>query len=350
MSAVTLPAACWQDYCERLLRAAGTPPEAARLVAESVVAASLRGVDSHGIQLLTFYLDQILDNRVDVHAKGRILVESGAMLLYDGQNGLGQVVSDIACSHVTRLTAGHGLGLVVTRESNHFGAAAWWGLAIARAGYIGMVMCNASPMVAPWQGREPRWGTNPICVALPGPDQGAWLLDMATTTVAMGKIYKAWLRGDREIPPGWAMDREGVPTTDPAIALNGLLMPLGGYKGSGLAMMVEILCGVLSGGAIGPQLGGLRHKDRPFRVSQFFLGIDPARFGPPETFHARVRELVTLVKSTPPARGYHEVLVAGEPEWRNEAHRRQHGVPVDRSVWEALAGFASRLGVDPPEP
>jgi LDH2 family malate/lactate/ureidoglycolate dehydrogenase len=349
MSTVVLAAAWLRDYCERLLLAAGTPLEASNLVAESLVAASLRGVDSHGVQLLTFYLDQILDGRVDVHATGGVVVESGAMLLYDGENGLGQVIASAACRHATRLAAAHGLGLVVTRESNHFGAAAWWGLTMARAGCIGIVMCNASPMVAPWQGREPRCGTNPICVALPGPDEGAWLLDMATTTVAMGKVYKAWMRGDTEIPAGWAMDREGVPTTDPAVALNGLLMPLGGYKGSGLAMMVEILCGVFSGGAMGPQLGGLRFKDRPFRASQLFLAIDPGRFGPPETFHARVRELVAMAKSSPPARGHEEVLVAGDPEWRAEAHRRAHGVPVEQSVWDSLAKFAERLGVTVPE-
>ena len=137
---------------------------------------------------------------------------------------------------------------MTARESNHFGAAAYWGQRIARAGMMGIVMCNATPLVAPWQGREPRLGTNPICVALPGPD--VWLLDMATTTVALNRIWKAAANGETTIPSGWAMDHERHPTTSTQEALAGLPMPLGGYKGTGLAVMVEIFCAVLSGGAM----------------------------------------------------------------------------------------------------
>ena len=138
-----------------------------------------------------------------------------------------------------RAAAGHGDG--GGAESNHFGAAAWWAQKMRAAGQIGIVMCNASPIVPPWQGKEGRLGTNPICMSVPGP----WLLDMATTTVAAGKVFKAFLNGQPEIPAGWAFDSEGVPTTDTKAAYKGMLMPLGGYKGSGLAMMVEILCSVL---------------------------------------------------------------------------------------------------------
>ena len=129
------------------------------------------------------------------------------------------------------------MAMVVARESNHFGAAAWWAQKMRDAGQIGIVMCNASPIVPPWQGKQGRLGTNPICMSVPGP----WLLDMATTTVAAGRIFKAFINGQPEIPAGWAFDSEGVPTTDTTEAYKGMLMPLGGYKGSGLAMMVEIL-------------------------------------------------------------------------------------------------------------
>ena len=127
-------------------------------------------------------------------------------------------------------------------------------------------------LVPPWQGKQPRLGTNPICMAVPGGEEKPWLLDMATTTVAAGKIFKAKINGQPQIPPGWAMDSEGVPTTDPETALQGLLMPLGGYKGSGLAMMAEILCGVLSGGAMSTELGGIRFRGKPNHNSiSFFL-------------------------------------------------------------------------------
>jgi len=168
---------------------------------------------------------------------------------------------------------------------------------------------------------------------------------MASTTVAAGKIYKAMINGQDTIPGDWAMDSEGVPTTSVATALKGLISPLGGYKGSGLAMMAEILCAVLGGGAMSTELGGIRIRGRAMRVSQMFLGIDVARFLPAEEFVARMERLVQTVKSTPPAKGYDQVLVAGEPEWRMEEERRANGIPLEQGTWKSLTAAASRLGV-----
>ena len=341
-SAVLVDAAQLTEFIAKLFAASGVRSEWARLMGESLVAANLRAVDSHGVQLAPFYLAQLSDGRVDANAAGRVASEAGALMSYDGQNGLGQVVAWHAARHAVRLAGAHGLGLVVARESNHFGSAAWWAQNISSAGMLGVVMCNASSIVAPWQAREPVWGTNPICVSVPG---GGWLLDMATTTVAMGKIYKAGFNHQPEIPAGWAMDSDGVPTTSTQAALRGLLMPLGGYKGSGLAMMVEILCGVLAGGAMGTELGGLRVEDRPFRVSQFFLAIDIGRLMPRAEFEERMSHLIDMVKSRKPAPGFDEVLVAGEPEWRAEAGRRRDGVPVDLPLMHTLREWAVRLGV-----
>src|SRR5579862_9556953 len=151
---------------------------------------------------------------------------------------------------------------------------------------------------------------------------------MATTTVAAGKIFKAKINGQPQIPANWAMDSDGVPTTDTETALQGLLMPLGGYKGSGLAMMAEILCAVLGGGAMSTELGGIRFRGKAVRVSQMFLAIDIARFEPVDEFRARMDRLIRILKTTPPATGYSEVLVAGEPEWRTEQERSRSGIPV----------------------
>ena len=353
-AAHTLPVETLRAYARELLHAAGASAEHAALTADCLLFASLRGVDSHGLQLLTFYLDQLSDGRVDGQGVGRLVSESAACALYDGENALGQVVSARCSDHAVRLAREHGLALAISRESNHFGAAAFWGQRIAREGMIGIVLCNASPAVAPWQAREARWGTNPICCALPAPEGGSpddsvWLLDMATTTVAMGKIYKAKLNQEPTIPPGWAMDPEGRPTMSTAAALAGFLMPLGGYKGSGLGMMVEILTGVLSGGAISTELGGLRFKDRRFRVSQFFLAIDPGRFGPRAEFTERVARLAGHVKSAAPAAGYDEVMVAGDPEWRVQAERLERGIPMTRGLWDEIAQRARVLGVAVPE-
>ncbi|MEO7651891.1 MAG: Ldh family oxidoreductase, partial [Bryobacteraceae bacterium] len=216
-------------FCEAILRGASVPEHKASLVAESLVAANLRGVDSHGVQLLPYYVEQIDAGDMNPLADGYVISESGSNLLYHAENGMGQPISEICCAHGIRIARQQGMSMVVTRESNHFGAAAFWAQKYSAQGLIGIVMCNASPMVPPWQGREPRVGTNPICVSVPGGREQPWLLDMATTTVAAGKIYKAKINGHETIPSGWAMDAEGVPTTSVQKALNGgLVAPLGG--------------------------------------------------------------------------------------------------------------------------
>jgi len=334
------------DFSRQLLMATGVSLEKATLVANSLVTANLRAVDSHGVQLLPFYIEQILDGNVDIHANGCIANENGACLTYDGQNGIGQWISDICCSHAVRLARSHGISIVVARESNHFGAAAFWAQRISNEGCIGLVMCNATPLVAPWQGKETRFGTNPICMSVPGPN--TWLLDMATTTVALGKILNALNQGRKTIPAGWAMDKDGVPPTATEVALSGLLMPLGGYKGSGLAMMAEILCAVLGGGAMSTQLGGIRVKGQPMRTSQVFIGIDVARFLPMDLFLERMQSLVAIVKSSEPAAGYDEILVAGDPEWRAEEQRKRDGIRVSDGTWQALAEAAKKLNMSVP--
>jgi LDH2 family malate/lactate/ureidoglycolate dehydrogenase len=337
-----------REFAERILQGAGLAPEAAAVTADCLVYANLRGVDSHGVQLLTFYVDQFLAGNVQTRGRGNVLSESGCCLLYDGENSVGQVVSAACADHAVRLAQAHGVGLVSARRSNHFGAAAYWAERISARGMIGIVMCNASPSVPPWQGKDGRVGTNPICMSVPGESSRPWLLDMATTTVAMGKMFKARMAGQTTIPAGWAMDKEGVPTTDLATALGGLLMPLGGYKGSGLAMMVEILCGVLSGGAMSTEVGGVHILSRPMGTCHFFLAIDVARLVPLDEFRRRMDRLVETVKSSRPAAGYDEVLVAGDPEWRLENERRREGIALDAGVWTKLVAAAARAGVDPP--
>ncbi len=335
------------DFARAVLESVNVPRDAAILVADSLVSANLRGVDSHGVQLLIWYTQQIQDGNIDIATRGKIATESGSCMVYDGMNGLGQVVSDVCCDHAIRLAKANGLGMVTARNSSHFGASAWWAQKLAAAGLIGIVTCNATPLVAAWQGLDKILGTNPICMAVPGPD--TFLLDMATTTVALNRIHKAILSGDTEIPPGWAMDAEGHPTTDPKTALEGLPMPLGGYKGTGLALMVEVLCAVLSGGAMLTGVGGLRVKNRPMRVSHFFLAIDAARFLPMDEFQARMQQMRETVKGSRPAAGFDEVLIAGDPEWRSDEQRRRDGIPVAKGIWQGLTQLAKNLNVPVPD-
>lgn len=334
-------------FIQSTLEALGTPEDAAKLTAESLVAANLRGVDSHGVQLTVAYAAQIRNGYLNPKARGCIATENGACLVYDGQNGLGQVVSDICADHAIRLARTQGgLGMVVARHSNHYGASAWWAQKIARAGMIGSVSCNATALVAAWQGRDKIIGTNPICVAVPGPD--TFLLDMATTTVALNKIHKMRLTGETSIPAGWALDSEGRPTTDPKAAIEGLPMPLGGYKGSGLAVMVEIFTSVLSGGAMLTQMGALWDSTSPMDVSQYFLAVDVSRFLPLDEFIERMQFIRSTVMNSRTATGYDEVLIAGEPEWRSETSRMRDGIPIPRGVWKALSALGASVQIAAP--
>jgi LDH2 family malate/lactate/ureidoglycolate dehydrogenase len=342
---ILLPHSRLREIARRILEAAGASERGAALAADAMVAANLRGVDSHGVQLLDSYVKQIETGGIDGRAEGCVVSESGATMVYDGGNAMGHVVSDICCAHASRLARAHGLGMVVARGSNHFGAAAYWAQKLSEEGMIGIVMCNSSPRVPPWQGKEGRFGTNPLCVSLPVEPPDSWLLDMATTTVAANKIYNLVAKGGGTIPPGWAMDSDGVPTTDAQTAMAGLLMPLGGYKGSGLAMMVEMLCAVLGGGAMSTEVGGLYITDRPAGTSQMFLAIEAGRFMPPEQFAARVRQLVAHTKAVAPAQGFDEVLVAGDPEWRSQQTRLAEGIPLAVDIWEKITALAGRLSV-----
>lgn len=322
------------------------PEWKARLVAESLVTANLRGVDSHGVQLLPYYVDQIRAGNIKPEKDGHIVQESGACLVYDGENGIGQAVAATCADHAVRIGREHGMAMVMARESSHFGAAAFWAQRIAAEGFLGITACNASPQVAPWQGTDRRIGTNPIAVALPGPK--IWQLDMATTTISKNKLWNIVESGQKTIPSGWAMDADGNPTTDATAARDGLLMPLGGYKGSGLGMLVEILTGVLGGGAMATELGGIRDQSQPLHTSQTFLAIDIQRFLPLDQFAARMESLAAIVKSSRLAAGFEEILLAGEPEWRTEAARLQTGIPFTETAWKPLAKLAEQLQLTQP--
>jgi LDH2 family malate/lactate/ureidoglycolate dehydrogenase len=229
-------------------------------------------------------------------------------------------------------------------------ADSWWGEKLARAGFIGIVMSNACPAVAPWQGKTAILGTNPLCVAVPGHGgRGRWLLDMATTTVALGKLTHASHLNRTVIPREWGfLDAQGEPTTDTAAAQRGAPTPTGGYKGTALAMMVEILCAGLSGGSMTTELPVYRTGGDPLGISHTFIAIDPTRFLPAGEFETRMDRLAGLVKAAEPKTDYTEVLLAGEPEWRCEEVRTATGIPVPVPLWAKLTALAAELNVRPP--
>jgi LDH2 family malate/lactate/ureidoglycolate dehydrogenase len=337
-----------RDFVAEILRSVGVPEAHARLVGDSLVAANLRGVDSHGVELLAGYVGQLRAGGVNASTAGGVISESGACLLFDGQNGLGQVVADRCVDHAVRLARSLGLGIVVTRNSRHFGAAAYWAEKMARRGCVGIVMTTAGPWVPPFGGKSRRLGTNPIAMAVPG---GRWQLDMATTTVAHGKLVTAAAQHRDQIPLSWGyVDSEGNPTTDRRAAERGWSVPFGGYKGTGLAMMVEILAAGLSGGPMASAAPDGRNQSEPVQISHSFLAVDPGRFLQPGDFETRIGSLVDMIKSSEPIRGQDEVLTAGEPEWRTERLRLREGIPIPKSLWERLTSLAGQLKVVSPAP
>jgi LDH2 family malate/lactate/ureidoglycolate dehydrogenase len=342
-----IDASSLRELCSRLFEGVGVNLSDANFTASALVASNLRGVDSHGVALMRYYLEQLEHGDMEPQGDPELLHNSGCTALVDGHNAVGQLVARFCCDQAISLAMDHGCGIVSARRSNHFGAAAYWVQRLNAAGFIGIALCNASPSVAPWQGKEGRLGTNPICFGVPG--ASPFLLDMATTTVAANKIFNAYSSGKPEVAQGWALDSDGVPTTDTQKAYKGLLNPLGGYKGSGLAVMVEMLCGVLSGGAMSDELGGIRFRGKAVDVSQFFMALDPKCFLEPGEYEQRAQTLTQKLKGTAPATGYDEVLVAGEPEIRMEAHRRKEGIPLDDATWASLSEWALKLNVPLPK-
>ena len=323
----------------------------AAATAEVLVAADLAGIDSHGVALLGLYERQINDGKASATPDIRIVRELGATLLIDGGGGFGQVPSMLATDRVIEKASQFGLAAAAVRNSNHYGAAGIYARRIAEAGLIGISTSSVwRPAIAPTGGRAAMLGTNPWAFAAPAARNRPFLLDMATSAVAIGKLKLA-ARVGHEIPDGWAVTTAGAPQTRPSFDLiDTLLLPLGGnrlhggHKGYGLAAMVEILSSVLSGAAITP----LRDGSEPaYNVGHFFLALDPGFFRDDcEAFKADVDRLIEALRATPPADPDNPVLVAGDPEYAREAERRERGIPVPAKLAEEIRGIAERAGAE----
>jgi ureidoglycolate dehydrogenase (NAD+) len=266
---------------------------------------------------------------------------AGATALVDGDSGPGQVAGILATDLSIELAREHGVGVVSVRSSGHYGAAAIYAVRAAQAGMVGMSMTNAPPGVIPYGGLEAALGTNPIALAAPAGDGRIFDLDMATSQVAWNRIYNARSQG-RAIPEGWGVDVQGRPTTDPNAVEFGV--PLGGYKGYGLALMVEILCGVLAGAGVRWDVESGPHQD----VGHFHLAIDPDRTVGRDAFAGVLGGLLGELRAIPPAPGFDEVLVAGDREGRARAERERAGIPIEPALWAELRALSDELGVSVP--
>jgi LDH2 family malate/lactate/ureidoglycolate dehydrogenase len=342
---VKLSEAALTSWTRRLLEAAGVAPSSAATVAEVLVEANLRGVDSHGVLRLPVYLRRIRAGLVNPVPQPRVAKQDGPVALVDGDRGPGPVAGVFAATVAAETAASRGVGVVGVFRSSHFGMAASYAMRIVRQGLVAMVTSNAEPDVVPYGGARKAMGTNPLAFAAPAP-RGPLVLDMATSHVAMGKVFLARERGER-IPEGWAVDAEGRSVTDPGRAI--AAVPLGGAKGYGLALMVEILSGVLTGAGVTHGIGRMYDEwDRPQDVGHSFLALDPEYTIGRDAFLRRMGALWDELKAVPPAAGFDEVCLPGEIEMRTHAVRRREGIPLAGRVFEELVALSSELDVEVP--
>ncbi len=332
-------------FARALLAAHGVPAEDAAIVAGCLVRADLRGVDTHGLVRLPGYLDRVRRGLVDPRPAlfpERVTPVAAAL---DGHNGFGFVVATRAMAEAIAMARDYGIGIVSVRRSTHFGMAACYVLQALEAGMVSLVFTNASRAMPPWGGREPLLGTSPLAAGAPGGELAPFVLDMSPAVAARGKIRLAEKRGE-QIPLGYALDAAGRATTDPAAALHGVVLPIGGPKGSGLSMLMEIFGGVLSGAAYAGDVGDqYKAYDRPQNVGHFFLAMKPDLFVPMAQYRARMDTLVERIRACPKADGFAEILLPGEPEAREEAKRRRSGIPYGAGEIDALHEEAARAGV-----
>jgi LDH2 family malate/lactate/ureidoglycolate dehydrogenase len=327
-----------------VLAAVGVPAADATFVADCLVQAELWGHPSHGVLRLSWYVARIRSGVVDPAATPQTVVDRGAVAVVDGHEGLGHVLTAAAAREAVRRAREHGVGVVAVRNSNHFGMAAHYTRMMAEEGCVGVVTTNSSPSMAPWGGRAKTVGANPWSVATPAGVHGVAVMDISNGNVARGKIYAARERGV-EIPTGWAIDAKGAPTTDPAAALSGLLLPMAGHKGYAIAFMMDVLSGVLTGSSFGAGVSGPQQAERRSGSGHLVLALDIEAFLPRAEFDRRMERLVEEVKSVPPAEGFDEVLYPGELEDRVQARLERAGIDLPAATVEDLARLAGRVGV-----
>jgi LDH2 family malate/lactate/ureidoglycolate dehydrogenase len=344
-------------FAEAVLAQVGASLEAAATVASTLLDADRRGVHTHGLVRLPSYCDDVRSGRVVVDARPLLVGKGGAVAVVDGGGGFGAVTAVAGMDEAIARAEQHGVGLVVTRGGNHFGAAGFYALRAVERGLIGIAATSTPAVMAPWGGAEARIGNNPLAIAAPFGDGQPFVLDFAQSAVSRGRIKLAEMAGE-PIPAGWALDEDGRSTTDATRALAGALLPFGGYKASGLALAVEVLAGVLSGGDLGPELinasltgsASSGSATRVGTVGSLFIAIDPGPLVGRAEFTERLARLVEMIKSTPPAEGFAEVVVPGELELREAEAAGREGIALDDDTVGALRELGGREAVSFPDP
>ncbi len=340
-------------YTIRFMDKLGVPEQDARILADVLISADIRGVSSHGLIRLSSYYGNRLENKyMDPRTPWKTIKETETTELIDGGNGIGQVVSYHAMRKCISKAKKSHVSVVTVNHSNHYGIAGYYAMMALDHGMVGISLTNSQPLVSPTYGSSAVFGTNPISVAVPSESQYPFVLDMATSTVPIGRIKFFEKKGEK-IPLGWGIDDEGELTDEPKNVQSGgpgALTPLGAndimssYKGYGLAIVVDILCGTLSGGSNLTGVG-FPHEPRVSDVSHFFMAIDIEAFRPLIDFKKQMEKLVEDLKGAPKARGKKRIYVAGEKEFENEAYNKKHGIPLLKNIVDDLQKNGLKIGV-----
>ncbi len=333
----------------------GVPAKDAQVTTDVLVLADLRGIESHGVARLPRYVNGIKRGFIKPRDESRIIKETKATALIDGGTSLGQVVGKRGMELAIKKAKDTAVGVVAVRNSNHYGIAGYYTLMALEQNFIGVSMTNAAPLVVPTFGRQAVLGTNPISLTAPALKEKPFVLDMATSVVPRGKLEVLDRKGS-PMPVGWAVDERGHGSTDAKAVLNAMakrlgggILPLGGegeehagHKGYGLALMVDVLCGVLSGAATGLDVNA---DDSHPDVGHFFMALDPTAFRPLDDFRRDMDRLARELKDSPKAEGQARIYVHGEKSFARMERFRKEGIPLGPKVVEAMKKIGTELGV-----
>jgi len=325
-------------FCRDTLVRAGLDDPGAETVAHSLVEADLRGISTHGVVRLWLYERRVRAGLIRPNPNMAFSRTGPATATLRGGHGAGQVVGARGMSEAIALAREAGVGCVAVTESNHFGIAASFSMQALPHDMIGVALCHSDSLVAPYGAAKAFLGSNPVSIAIPAGDEDSVVLDMATSVAAVGKVTSAQAKGE-SIPPGWAIDSDGNPTTDPIRALEGALLPTGTYKGYGLGLVIEVLSALLAGSPFGP------HIPVPFKIAgiqnlgHFFAALDLRRFVEVATFKTRMDQMIREIKALPRAPGCEEILVAGEPEARCRRQQLRDGIRLTPEAAQVLRDF-----------
>lgn len=333
-------------FCVSACKAVQLSQEHAELLVDALIQADLRGVHSHGVIRLPDYIKGYQTGGINPNPSIKVVKESGATAVIDGDDGMGLIVSHPAMRLAMDKATDYGVGTVTVRNSNHLGMAAYWSMMALERDMVGYATTNASPTMAPWGGITPSHGNNPISYAIPAGSEWPLVLDVAMSVVARGKIRIAALKNE-SIPMGWAMNKYGEPTTNVHSAMDGLLMPIAGHKGYGMAVVNDVLCGVLSGGLFGIDIPKAKARTEggtsKMGYCHFFMALDIGHFIPVAEFKKRVDKLVSMMKASQLAQGQSKIYLPGEIEFETKRLRIREGIPYSKAMIRQLKSLAKDL-------